>query len=160
MHVLRSIGPKGTHKHMHLPYLTPYPKWVICLLPAKQEFTGILLMYPLYWGPDVPCNMLSYLFSCGDSIATLPVPSFILLHVYLCVQCLHVPESPAKLLSQPLWTPVTFFWLGSFAPYFGKVLRYRYLVTSRSLLVFCALQKNHFFMLPSICKLLLCSLGF
>ena len=58
---------------MHLPYLTPYPKWVICLLTSKnKQFTGILLMYPLYWGPDVPCNMLSYLFSCGDSIPYRP----------------------------------------------------------------------------------------
>ncbi len=37
MHVLRSICPNGSHKHMHLAYLTPYPKWVICLLPTKNK---------------------------------------------------------------------------------------------------------------------------
>ena len=36
MHVLRSICPNGSQKHMRLAYLTPYPKWVICLLPAKK----------------------------------------------------------------------------------------------------------------------------
>ncbi len=62
MHVLRSVCPNGSQKHIHLACLTPHPKWVICLL----------LIYPLYWDPDVPGNMLSYLFSCGDSITTLP----------------------------------------------------------------------------------------
>ncbi len=72
-----------------------------------------------------------------------PVPSFLLLPVYLCVQCLHVPESPAKFQSHQLWAPITFFWLGSFASFFGKVLKSRYnILTSRSLLLFCALEKN------------------
>ena len=37
MHVLRSICPNGSQKHIHLACLTPYPKWVICLLPAKNK---------------------------------------------------------------------------------------------------------------------------
>jgi hypothetical protein len=37
MHVLRSICHNRSQKHMHLAYLTPYPKWVICLLPAKNK---------------------------------------------------------------------------------------------------------------------------
>jgi hypothetical protein len=36
-HVLRSVCPNGSQKHMHLPCLTPHPKWLICLLPAKQS---------------------------------------------------------------------------------------------------------------------------
>ncbi len=37
MHVLRSVCPNGSKKHMHLARLTPNPKWVICLLPAKNK---------------------------------------------------------------------------------------------------------------------------
>ena len=37
MHVLRSICPNGSQKDMHLADLTPSPKWVICLLPAKNN---------------------------------------------------------------------------------------------------------------------------
>jgi hypothetical protein len=55
------------------------------------------------------------------------------------------PQQPAKFISPQLWTPITFFWLGIFAPYFGKVLKYRYILTSRSLLFFCAVEKNHIF---------------
>ena len=36
MHVLRSVCPNGSQKQMHLACLTPNPKWVICLLPAKN----------------------------------------------------------------------------------------------------------------------------
>jgi hypothetical protein len=38
MHVLRSVCPNGSQKQMHLACLTPNPKWVICLLPAKQKY--------------------------------------------------------------------------------------------------------------------------
>ena len=35
-HVLRSVCPNGSQKHMHLACCTPYPKWVNCLLLAKK----------------------------------------------------------------------------------------------------------------------------
>ena len=38
MHVLRSFRPNNSQKQMLLPCLTPNPKWVICLLPAKKHF--------------------------------------------------------------------------------------------------------------------------
>ncbi len=47
--------------------------------------------------------------------------------------------------SHQLWTLTTFFWLNIFTPYFGKCLRYRYILSSRSLLLFCAVEKKHFF---------------
>ncbi len=50
-----------------------------------------------------------------------------------------------QMQSHQLWTLTTFFWLNIFTPYFGKLLRYRYILTSRSLLLFCAVEKNHFF---------------
>ncbi len=37
MHVLRSVCPNDSQKHMHLACWTPNPKWVICLLPAKNN---------------------------------------------------------------------------------------------------------------------------
>ena len=37
MHVLRSVSPNGNQKHMNLACLTPNPKWVICLSPAKNK---------------------------------------------------------------------------------------------------------------------------
>ncbi len=114
MHVLRSVCRNGSQKHMHLACLTPHPKWVICLLPAKTKFTGILLIYPLYWGPEVPCNMLSYLFSCCEAIPTLPVPLFRLLPVYSCVQSVHILESPAEIQSH------RFFLAGNFSTIFWK----------------------------------------
>ncbi len=36
-HVLRSVCPNGSPKHMHLVCLTPNQKWVIWLLPSKQN---------------------------------------------------------------------------------------------------------------------------
>ena len=108
-------------KQMHLACLTPNPKWVICLLPAKT-FTGILLMYPLYRGQEVPCNMLSYLFSCCEAIPTLPVPLFRLLPVYSCVQSVHIPKSTAKNTTPQLWTLITFFGWVVWRHIFGKVL--------------------------------------
>jgi hypothetical protein len=83
-----------------------------------------------------------------------PVPSFLLLllPVYLCAQCLtymYRDHAPAKFISPQLWTPITFFDL--------VVLRhnilvkfldigYRYnILTSRSLLLFCAVGKNPIF---------------
>ncbi len=74
-------------------------------------------------GPDVACNiMLSYLFLCCDSIATLPVLLFRLFPVFSCVQSVHIPESPAEILSlsHRFWTLITFFWLDFFQPYFGE----------------------------------------
>ncbi len=60
---------------------------VIRIFPAKKRIlhmTGISLYNPLYVGPERPGKniyyailyiiMLSYLFSCCDSIATIPVP--------------------------------------------------------------------------------------
>ncbi len=47
--------------------------------------------------------------------------------------------------SHQLWTLTTAFWLNIFTPYFGKSLKYRYILSSRSLLLFCAVEKNHFF---------------
>jgi hypothetical protein len=81
-------------------------------------------MYPLYLGQEVPGNMLSYVFSCYNAIATLAVPKFILLPVFLSFQSVHVPDLPAVMQSSQLWTPTTFFWLNSFQPYFGESLRY------------------------------------
>jgi hypothetical protein len=109
----------------------------------------LAICYPTYFCVAITLQP----FSCLHSY------SFMYIYAYN-VYMYRNPQSPAKFISHRLWTPVIFFWLGCFAPYFGKVLRYRYILTSRSLLLFCALEKNHFFMLPSICKLLLCSLGF
>ncbi len=47
--------------------------------------------------------------------------------------------------SHQLQTLTTFVWLNIFTPYFGKSLRYRYILSSRSLLLFCAVEKNLFF---------------
>jgi hypothetical protein len=128
MHVLRSVCPNGSQKKMLLPCLTPNPKWVICLLPAKKKVTGILPMYPLYWGTDVPSNMLSYIFLCCDYIATIFVPQFFLLPTITCIQTYHVPKSPAEMQKSQLWTLIliTFFWLGSFIPNLTKILIYIY----------------------------------
>jgi hypothetical protein len=97
---------------------------------------------------------------CCGSIPTLPVPSFLLLPVIsyfmrtmfklTSYTYLHVPESPAEILSHQLWTPITFFSLGSFASYFGKVLRYSCIIPIRSLLLFFAHYKFFFFRTPSI----------
>ncbi len=109
---------------------------------SKICFTGILLMHPYYRGQEVPCNMLSYLFSCCEAIPTLPVPLFRLLPDYSCVQSVHIPKSPAKNTASQLWTLITFFWLGSFAPYFTKSLKYISISFSEKLLLFCALSKK------------------
>ena len=34
-HVLRSVCPNGSQKHMHLTCFTTNQKWLICVLPAK-----------------------------------------------------------------------------------------------------------------------------
>ena len=99
-------------------------------------------MYPLYWGPEVPCYMLSYLFSCCKAIPTLPVPLFTLLPVFSCVQSVHIPESPAKIQYQRFWTLITFFWLEIFQPNFGKSLRYMQISFSESLLRNCTATKK------------------
>ncbi len=44
----------------------------------------------------MPENILSDLVSCCGSVATIPVPSFLLLHVFLGLQRLLGPISPAK----------------------------------------------------------------
>ncbi len=81
MHVLRSVCPNGSQKHMHLACLTPNPKWVICLLPAKikfyRYFTYVSVI--LRAGGTLLLYMLSYQFSCCEAIPTLPVPLFTLL---------------------------------------------------------------------------------
>ncbi len=98
--MLRSVCPNGSQKNMHLSFTS-----------KKTNFTGILHMYPLYIRPEVPCNMLSYLFSCWEAITTLPVPLFRLLPVYSGVQSVHIPESPAEIQYHRFWTLITFFWL-------------------------------------------------
>ena len=108
----------------------------------KIKITGILLMYPLYWGPDVPCNMLSYIFLCCDYIATLLVPQFLLLPTITCVQTYHVPKSPAEMQKSRLWTRITFFWLRFFIPNLTKILIYMYITPCRSLLLFWEVWKN------------------
>ena len=65
-------------------------------LALKRSFTGISSDFPLYRGTDRPGNMLSYPILCCESILPLPMPQFLLLHVYLCVQTVHVPFFPAK----------------------------------------------------------------
>ena len=112
---------------------------------SKKSFTGIFLMYPLHQGQEVPCYMLSYLFSCYEAIPTLPVPLFLLLPVYSCVQSLHIPESPAEIQSHRFWTLITFFWLEIFQPNFGKSLRYMYISFCESLLRNCTATKKSFF---------------
>jgi hypothetical protein len=118
-------------------------------LALKRPFTGIFNFLPLHWGPNRPGNMLSYPKSCCGSIATLSGVQFLLLPVHSCVQTIHVPDSPAEFQSHRLWTLITFFWLGSFAPYFRKSLKYTSISFSESLLLFCAFSKKtknfHFF---------------
>ncbi len=132
---------------VHVQTTRLLPQHVIFAL--KRWFTGILYYCTFDWGPDKPGNiyMLIYLNSCSDPIPSPPVPSYLLLPVYLYAQCLHVPVSPAKFISPQPWTLDThnFFWLSNFAPYFGKVLKYRYILTSRSLLFFCAVENNQIF---------------
>ena len=64
MHVLRSICPNGSQKHMHLAYLTPYPKWVICLLPAKNK------MYRYF-------TYVSVIFRSGCTLLYAILPIFV-----------------------------------------------------------------------------------
>ena len=90
--------------------------------------------------------MLSDLFSCCDSIATIHVPSFLLLYVFLPLQRHLRPISPAKMTETKLWTLITFFWLGRFAPYCTKCLRYRYRSFIQSLLLFLSSQKKVIFL--------------
>ncbi len=122
---------------------------------SKTFFTGILLMYPLYQGQEVPCNMLSYLFSCCEAIPTLPVPLFILLPVYSCVLSVHIPKSPAEIQSHRFWTLIIFFWLENFQPNFGKSLRYMYISFCESLLRNCTATKKSIFYEHGLLLLLL-----
>jgi hypothetical protein len=41
-------------------------------LALKRSITGIFYYFPLYGGPNIPGNMLSYPKSCCDSITSLP----------------------------------------------------------------------------------------
>ena len=76
----------------------------------KLKITGNYHCNSLYLGLQIPENILSDLFSCCDSIATIPVPSFLLLHVFLRLQRHLRPISPAKMTETKLWTLITFFW--------------------------------------------------
>ncbi len=93
---------------------------------------------------------------CCNSNATILVPSFILLHVFLGLQRVLVPISPAKMPKSQLCTLITFFWLVRFAPYFAKSLRYRYRSFFQSLLLFLAAKKKSFFYDPGLAYLYLC----
>ncbi len=78
-------------------------------LALKRTFTGISYYFPLYLGPDRPCNMLNYPFSCCGSIETLLESQLLLLPTVTCVQSDHVPKSRAKMQKSQLWTLITFF---------------------------------------------------
>ena len=114
-------------------------------LALKRSFTGISGYFPLYWGTKRPGNMHSYPISGCKSIPSLPMPQFLLLPVYSCVQSLHIPESPAEIQSHRFWTLITFFWLEIFQPNFGKSLRYMYISFCESLLRNCAATKKSIF---------------
>ena len=82
MHVLRSVCPNGSQKHMHLACCTPYPKWVICLLLAKT------LLPVFYLCIDVRIN-LAICFPTQKCVVVLlqPFPSlnsysFLSIHAY------------------------------------------------------------------------------
>jgi hypothetical protein len=55
--------------------------------------------------------------------------------VFLGLQRVLGPNSPAKMTKTQLWTLITFFWLGFFAPYFAKIVLAA---------PFWSSQKNHF----------------
>ncbi len=75
--------------------------WLRCLMVVLRSCCGMLscvllccVMFAVLCGHvvvDRPGNMLSYLILCCESILSLPMPQFVLLHVYLCVQTVHVP---------------------------------------------------------------------
>ncbi len=51
LHVLRSLCPNGSQKHMHLACWNPHPKCLICLYQQKYPLTGIIPLHPLYPSP-------------------------------------------------------------------------------------------------------------
>ena len=152
MHVLRSVCPNGSQKKMHLACLTTHQIWVICLLPAKNNFTGILLMYPLYWGTDVPCNMLSYMFLCCDYIATLLVPQFLLLPTITCIQTYHVLKSEITSRNAKITTldPNNVFLAAYFYTKFDKSSYiYVYISLPKFAPFLSSLKKSHSLRIPS-----------
>ncbi len=52
----------------------------------NTTFTVFFLYNPLYWGPDRPDSIFSYLFLCCDVSATLPVHYFQRLPTFPCLQ--------------------------------------------------------------------------
>ena len=116
--MLRSVCNLWLQKRMLTSSCTCYLRSVLNILPTNIENTGISYYNSLYLGSQIPENILSNLFSCCDSIATIPMPSFLLLHVFLGLQKLLGPISPAKMIETKLWTLITFFLAGSFRTIF------------------------------------------
>ena len=99
MHVLRSVCPNGSQKHMHLPYLNPHAKWVICLLPAKNKIyryltyisvilrSGCTFQYAILHIFVLPLH-------CNPSRASILTPSYHYMHTNL--PCTEITSRNAK----------------------------------------------------------------
>ncbi len=146
MHVLRSVCPNGSQKQTHLACLTPNPKWVICLLPAKQKF---------YWY----FTYVSYISRAGGTLqyAILPIfvlrsysnPSRAFIHttsrLFMRAKCTYT-GIPSRNPISSILNPYNFFWLETFQPNFGISLRYMYIISfCESLLRNCTATKKSIF---------------
>ncbi len=100
MHVLRSVCPNDSKKQMLLPCLTPNPKWVICLLPAKNKIyphltyisvilrSGCTFQYAIL-------HIFVLRLHCNPSRASILTPSYHYMHTNL--QCTEITSRNAKI---------------------------------------------------------------
>jgi hypothetical protein len=90
------------------------PVFYLCIRYIEVRMY-LAICYPTYFRVAIPFQPSP----CLNSY------SFLLL-AHQCSQSGRVPKSPAKMQKSQLWTFITFFWLGIFSPYFGKLLIYKY----------------------------------
>ena len=109
-------------------YKLPVNPFIIRYIEVQKY---LITCYPTY----VRVAILLQSFSC------LNFYSFLSIHAHK-VYMYRNHQQKSNLINFAL---TTFFGLNIFTPNFGKILRYRYILSSRSLLLFCAVEKNHFF---------------
>ena len=100
LHVLRSVCLHGSQKQMHLACLTHHPKWVICLLPAKNKiyryftYVSVILRSGCTFQYAI-LHIVVLRLHCNPSRASILTPSYHYMHTNL--PCTEITSRNAKI---------------------------------------------------------------